>query len=159
MMESSALPENAPNEARKPQLDPIELRRRREATEELQLNETYALICCFLGPLLGGWLLYAIRSQLSRPSGGLISNFNLNVFVLAAELRPCAEVVMLIRDRNAYLQSVAFRAPVSKVEVLEAKMEALQTEVRELSFLTTKAIERDADVDALNSESCVTTST
>ena len=107
-------------------------------------------MACFMGPLFGGWLLHIIRSSLSRPSEGLVSNFNLTIFVLAAELRPAAEVVRLLRGRNERLQSLMHHPPVSKMEVLAAKVEELHAEVRELSVLATKAIEREADLDALN---------
>ena len=128
-----------------------ELQLRRKAHDELNQNEFRALLACFIGPLVGGWLLHLIRASLSRPSEGLVSNFNLTIFVLAAELRPAAQVVKLLRGRNEYLQSLMAHPPASKMEILAAKFEELHAEVRELSALATKAIERDAEVDALNS--------
>jgi signal transduction histidine kinase len=127
-----------------------EERQRKRAKDELKVNENRALLACFIGPIVGGWLLHLIRSSLSRPSGGLVSNFNLSIFVLAAELRPFAQVVKLIRGRNEFLQGIVTHPPVSKMEILAAKVEELHAEVRELSALATRAIEREADVDALN---------
>lgn len=129
---------------------PHEEQQRKRAEDELRYDEARALLACFTGPLFGGWLLHIIRSSLSRPSEGLVSNFNLTIFVLAAELRPAAEVVRLLRGRNERLQSLMHYPPVSKMEVLAAKVEELHAEVRELSSLATKAIEREADLDALN---------
>lgn len=131
---------------------PHEEQQRKKAEDELKYDEARALLACFAGPLLGGWLLHLIRSSLSRPSEGLVSNFNLTIFVLAAELRPAAQVVKLLRSRNEYLQSLVYHPPVSKMETLAAKVEELNTEVRELSALATRAVEREADLDALNRE-------
>ena len=131
---------------------PLEEQQRKKAEEELRYDEARALLACFAGPLFGGWLLHIIRSSLSRPSEGLVSNFNLTIFVLAAELRPAAQVVKLLRGRNEYLQSLVHHPPVSKMETLASKVEELHAEVRELSALTARAIEREADLDALNRE-------
>lgn len=54
--------------------------------------------------MIGAWLLHTIRSQLSRPSEGLVSNYNLTIFLLAAELRPLAHLARLIQARTLYLQ-------------------------------------------------------
>jgi len=77
-----------------------------QATTELQVHEVLALASCFVGPALGTYLLHAIRSQLSRPSEGLISDFNLSIFFLAAELRPLAHLIKMMRARTLYLQRV-----------------------------------------------------
>lgn len=95
-------------------------------------------------------MLHMIRGQLSRPSGGLISNFNLSTFVLAAELRPSAQLVKLIRTRTKYLQSTVHHPPPAKVDLLGSRIDELQAEVKELTILATRAIERDPDLDALN---------
>jgi hypothetical protein len=120
------------------------------AESEMRRNEVVALAACFVGPLVGGWMLHAVRSQLSRPSEGLVSNFNLAVFVLAAELRPAAQVVKLVRARALHLQRLVHRLPRSRVEEVERRVEGLSEEVRELAALTQRAVERDPDLDALN---------
>lgn len=74
------------------------------AAAELRTHELLALFACFLSPLLGGWLLHAIRSQLSRPSEGLVSNYNLTVFLLAAEIRPLSHLIKMVQARTLYLQ-------------------------------------------------------
>jgi len=96
-------------------------------------------------------LLHAIRSQLSRPSEGLVSNFNLTIFVLAAELRPAAQVVKLIRNRSLYLHSVVHHPPMTRVDALATRLEELNAEVRDLTLMTAKAVDRDSHLDALTS--------
>ncbi|TGZ81017.1 hypothetical protein EX30DRAFT_34353 [Ascodesmis nigricans] len=78
---------------------------RQQVLSELTRHHRIAFTSCFLGPLLGGLLLHTIRAQLSRPSEGLVSNFNLTVFVLAAELRPLAHAIKLIRGKCDGLQA------------------------------------------------------
>jgi len=124
---------------------------RAAAAWELRMNEMLALLACFVGPCIGGWLLHAIRSQLSRPSEGLVSNFNLTIFVLAAELRPAAQVVKLIRNRSLYLHSVVHHPPMTRVDALATRLEELNAEVRDLTLMTTKAVDRDSHLDALTS--------
>ncbi|KAF1957519.1 hypothetical protein CC80DRAFT_46385 [Byssothecium circinans] len=76
------------------------------ARQELQTNEILALIACFIGPVLGAYVLHAIRSQLTRPAEGLVSNFNLTIFVMAAELRPVSHIIKMKQGRMLYLQRV-----------------------------------------------------
>ena len=54
--------------------------------------------------MLGGWLLHAIRSRLSRPSEGLVSNYNISLFLLASEVRPLSHLIKMIQARTLYLQ-------------------------------------------------------
>jgi len=76
------------------------------AKMELHIHEVLALLSCFLGPIIGAWLLHAIRSQLSRPSEGLVSNYNLSVFLLASEIRPLSHLVKMVQARTLFLQRV-----------------------------------------------------
>ncbi|KAF8539240.1 hypothetical protein BDD12DRAFT_910257 [Trichophaea hybrida] len=121
------------------------------ALREMQRNELTALVCCFLGPVVGGWILHAVRAQLSRPSEGLVSDFNLTIFVMAAEVRPVAQVIKLVRMRAVHLQRVvAGRVPVEKVEEVEGRVEVLEQEVKEIERLAKRLVGREADLDALN---------
>jgi hypothetical protein len=81
------------------------------AAKELYRHELLALLSCFLFPVLGAYLLHTIRSQLSRPSEGLVSNYNLTIFLLASELRPMAHIVKLIQSRTLHLQRVVKSNP------------------------------------------------
>ncbi|KAL1392263.1 hypothetical protein HDK64DRAFT_250618 [Phyllosticta capitalensis] len=76
------------------------------AVKELRRDELVALAACFVGPFCGASLLHAIRASLSRPSEGLVSNYNLTIFLLAAEIRPASHLLRLLRARTLYLQRV-----------------------------------------------------
>jgi len=78
--------------------------KQRSAASELRIHEILALIACFLSPALGAFLLHHIRSQLSRPSEGLVSNYNLTIFLLASELRPLIHLVKMVQARTLFLQ-------------------------------------------------------
>lgn len=82
-----------------------------EARKELQLHELLALALCFIAPALGTWLLHVLRSQLSRPSEGLVSNYNLTIFLLASEIRPLSHLVKLVQARTLHLQRLASSSP------------------------------------------------
>lgn len=82
-----------------------------EALAELYYYEIIALASCFILPLLGAYLLHAIRSQLSRPSEGLVSNYNLTIFLLVAELRVLSHMIKLVQSRTLHLQRVVRGGP------------------------------------------------
>jgi len=107
------------------------------ATNELYTHEVLALLSCFLFPLLGAYLLHTIRSQLSRPSEGLVSDYNLTIFLLASELRPMSHLVKLIRSRTLHLQRVVASNPYDNSE--------------EKPAATTELLRRVADLEARNS--------
>lgn len=83
------------------------------AASELRFHELVALLTCFVSPIIGAWLLHTIRSRLSRPSEGLVSNYNLAVFLLAAELRPLAHLAKLVQARTLYLQRSLNPSPIN----------------------------------------------
>ncbi|KAI9805151.1 MAG: hypothetical protein M1825_000985 [Sarcosagium campestre] len=105
---------------------------RGSAASELHYHEYLALFSCFLSPLLGAYLLHALRSQLSRPSEGLVSNYNLTIFLLAAEIRPVSHLVRLIQARTLFLQRIVNNNPYEDVseqgniEDLQKRLEALE---------------------------------
>ncbi|KAI1002378.1 hypothetical protein K3495_g5822 [Podosphaera aphanis] len=163
-------PENLKRETVK-RLSNEELPAQKAAASELYRHELLALFSCFTFPLLGAYLLHNLRSQLNRPSEGLISNCNLTIFLLASELRPMAHVVKLIRARTLHLQRVvASRAddedlvPVSvkdfsrRIEIIEARCIAnekikLEPEIndQQLNSITTQVRESiQSDFDTLS---------
>lgn len=79
-------------------------RLQRDSASELRIHELLALFSCFIFPMIGAWLLHTIRFQLSRPSEGLVSNYNLTIFLLASELRPLSHLIKMIQARTLYLQ-------------------------------------------------------
>jgi hypothetical protein len=85
--------------------------RRNAAVGNLRSMELMALAACFVSPIAVAYLLHAIRPYLSRPSGGLVSNSNLTLFVLAAEVRPVLHVLRLIEARTLHLQRLVTELP------------------------------------------------
>ena len=79
---------------------------RQVAESELYLYEVLALLSCFLLPLGAAYLLHAIRAQLSRPSEGLVSNYNLTIFLLISEIRVFSHLIKLLKSRTLYLQRI-----------------------------------------------------
>ena len=102
------------------------------ARRELRRHEIAALASCFLFPLIGAWLLHTIRSQLSRPSEGLVSNYNLTIFLLAAEIRPFSHLLKLVRGRTLHLQRVVASDSTSSIALTESTA-AYGSKVHDLS--------------------------
>ena len=75
-----------------------------DAAARLGLHESFALITTFAMPALAAYLLHFIRGQLSRPSEGLVSDYNLTIFLLAAEIRPVRQLIRLVTNRTLHLQ-------------------------------------------------------
>lgn len=99
---SSPVPKKSPKNKQR-DYDPL-LADKSAARTELRLHEMAALFSCFLCPGLAAWLLHAIRAQLSRPSEGLVSNYNLTIFLLVAEIRPMSHLIKMIQSRTLFLQ-------------------------------------------------------
>jgi hypothetical protein len=112
------------------------------AQKELQYHELLALLACFLFPAVGAWLLHAIRSQLSRPSEGLVSNYNLTVFLLASEIRPLSHLVKLIQARTLHLQHVVSLNNVDDNNVDTSKVLDLAKRLEELEAHVADAADR-----------------
>ncbi|RJE18967.1 hypothetical protein PHISCL_08689 [Aspergillus sclerotialis] len=103
------------------------------ANRELQVHELVALASCFILPLIGTWLLHSIRSKLSRPSEGLVSNYNLTIFLLASEIRPFSHLLKMVQSRTLYLQRIVASSPLSQEDNLTArKLAELTSRVEEL---------------------------
>ncbi|KAF6843320.1 hypothetical protein CMUS01_02232 [Colletotrichum musicola] len=105
-----------------------------DALAELWVHEILALVGCFMFPMLGAYLLHAIRAQLSRPREGLVSNYNLTIFLLAAELRPLSHLMKLVQNRTLQLQRDVHVNPYKEeavtpdqVRVLIARLELLES--------------------------------
>ncbi|KEQ89662.1 hypothetical protein M438DRAFT_238148, partial [Aureobasidium pullulans EXF-150] len=77
-----------------------------DAAANLRQHELLALVSTFLFPALAAYLLHVIRGQLSRPSEGLVSDYNLTIFLLAAEIRPVRQLIRLFTNRTIHLQRV-----------------------------------------------------
>ncbi|CRK30511.1 hypothetical protein BN1708_005167, partial [Verticillium longisporum] len=103
-----------------------------DALAELYLHEVLALASCFFFPILGAYLLHTIRAQLSRPSEGLVSNYNLSIFLLAAELRPMSHMIRLVQSRTLRLQRYVHENPYSQVAANSTHMATLQERIEAL---------------------------
>lgn len=106
--------------------------RRESAARELYMHEMLALMWCFLFPMLGAYLLHTIRGQLSRPSEGLVSDYNLCIFLIAAEMRPAAHVLGLIQDRTVRVQRIVTSNPHTIKTKRDQQIEALCVRINEL---------------------------
>lgn len=100
------------------------------AVNELYVHEVLALLSCFLSPVLGAYLLHAIRAQLSLPSEGLLTDFNITVFLLAAELRPISHTLKLLQARTLHLQRIVQATPVEPS--MMAKFEEMYNRLAQL---------------------------
>jgi hypothetical protein len=113
---------------------------------ELRVHEMLALLSCFILPLVGAWLLHAIRGQLSRPSEGLVSNYNLTVFLLASEIRPVSHLVKMIQARTLFLQRVVSVNPTEDEHRLDPGQAIdLVKRVGELEAHAADSVERSSD--------------
>lgn len=85
-------------------------------------------------PAIGAWLLHYIRSQLSRPSEGLVSDYNLTIFLLASELRPVSHLIKMIQARTLHLQRTLATNPHSRSpgDVSPSTLKDLQTRLTEI---------------------------
>ena len=88
--------------------------------------------------MIGTWLLHHIRSQLTRPSEGLVSNYNLTIFLMVAELRPLSHLLKLIQARTLHLQRIA--AP----NAIDADLSTLTPQ--SLSALTSRLDDLEAHI-------------
>lgn len=102
------------------------------AGSELQRHELVALLSCFIFPLIGAWLLHAIRGQLSRPSEGLVSNYNLTIFLLAAEIRPLSHLLKMVQARTLHLQRTVNSNPFEEDKIDGDKLADLSKRLDEI---------------------------
>jgi hypothetical protein len=70
----------------------------------------WAFALCFVGPILGALLLHTVRGQLTRAEG-IVSDFNLGIFVLGSEIRPVRRLVQMRSERIWHLQRIVRSSP------------------------------------------------
>jgi hypothetical protein len=90
-----------------PNASPRKATSSRTAAAELKHQEVLAFLATFLFPAAAAYLLHVIRAQLSRPSTSLVSDYNLSIFLLAAEIRPVRQLIRLMSNRTLHLQRIA----------------------------------------------------
>ncbi|ROV98909.1 hypothetical protein VSDG_03782 [Cytospora chrysosperma] len=128
--------------------NPSRTRSQEAAINELYVHEVLALISCFLSPVVGAYLLHAIRGQLSRPSEGLLTDFNITVFLLAAELKPLSHALKLIQARTLHLQKVVQSTPTprstpSQLEEMRLRLAQLEYRAEATEEVTAQALARE----------------
>ncbi|KAI1658198.1 hypothetical protein F4813DRAFT_388981 [Daldinia decipiens] len=102
------------------------------ALRELYFHEMAALAWCFIFPMLGAYLLHTIRGQLTRRSEGLVSDYNLTIFLCAAEVRPISHLIRMLQNRTLRVQQIVAKNPYEKQTVTMEHLEALSTRLDEL---------------------------
>jgi hypothetical protein len=124
------------------QLDPHAIERTRKteaALSRLRTHELTALAMCFLAPAASAYLLHYVRELLSRPSESLVSNFNLTIFLLSAEIAPFSHAIKLVIEHTLHLQRIVHSNPyrVMKVtpEVFERWHDRLNAVDAQLRYL------------------------
>lgn len=115
-------------EGNEPPSDSQRHTRANEAFDELRLHELSALALCFLGPLVGSYILHLVRSQLSSIGDQLVSNLHLTLFVLGAEIRPLRHAMKMAEARTLYLQRVVREDPY--VSAKDQDQDAILSELR-----------------------------
>ncbi|KAK8082481.1 hypothetical protein PG996_001262 [Apiospora saccharicola] len=106
--------------------------RQDSASRELHTHEVLALTGCFVFPLLGALLLHAIRCQLTRGSEGLVSDYNLCIFLIAAEVRPVSHLIKLLQNRTLRMQRLVGSNPYLAKTLHDQQIEDLYGRLDEL---------------------------
>ena len=135
-----------------------------DAQKELHIYELLALCSCFVFPPIAAWLLHSIRSQLSRPSEGLVSNYNLTIFILVAEIRPMSHLIKMVQRRTLYLQRRANtdalresnRGDDQQAQDLSHRLEELEAHVADRIADSGKPKEEEPSSDALVAKASAT---
>ncbi|KAI1739714.1 hypothetical protein F4680DRAFT_133616 [Xylaria scruposa] len=112
--------------------------RQRAAVKELYIHEMMALAWCFVFPMLGAYLLHTIRGQLSRPSEGLVSDYNLTIFLCAAEVRPVSHLIRMLQQRTLHVQTIVAQNPHTQKLVTNDQLQALYKRLDELEARETR---------------------
>ncbi|CZT21925.1 uncharacterized protein RCC_07792 [Ramularia collo-cygni] len=106
-----------------------------QAAADLRRQEIWALVATFVFPVLAAYLLHVIRAQLSRPSTAVVSDYNLLIFLLAAEIRPCRQIIRLVSNRTLHLQRtvtsndndfLSAKSDQSEIDSLKSRLAALE---------------------------------
>lgn len=127
-------------------------RAQKEAREALKRSEMLAFVGCFLGPLLGALLMHTIRGQLMRAEG-IVSDANLSIFLLIAEIPPVNRLIKMRTERILHLQRIVREA--SREPVRSADTQQLSQRIAELEGRLDgppPANNNEVDVEKLSAE-------
>ncbi|KAH7628975.1 hypothetical protein B0T09DRAFT_358004 [Sordaria sp. MPI-SDFR-AT-0083] len=106
-------------------------RRVQKALGELYTIESLALVLCFVSPLMMAYLLQIMRNQF-KSEGGLVSDFSLTLYILAAEVRPFSHLIKLVQARTLHLQRIVHKNPYSESAVAPTKLQEILERLNEL---------------------------
>ncbi|KAI0148444.1 hypothetical protein GGR57DRAFT_493612 [Xylariaceae sp. FL1272] len=133
---TSKAPEEPVDEPQPKRLNPRRSKRWEErqvaAAKELYVYEILALVWCFVFPMLSCYLLHTIRGQLTRPSEGLVSDYNLTIFLCAAEVRPVAHFIKMVQLRTIHCQNIVARSPYAQRTKTAQDIQALNDRLDDL---------------------------
>lgn len=115
--------------------DPRHSRRVHKALGELYTIESLALVLCFVSPLMMAYLLQIMRNQF-KSEGGLVSDFSLTLYILAAEVRPFSHLIKLVQARTLHLQRIVHKNPYSESAIAQPKMQEILERLNELEQRT-----------------------
>lgn len=96
------------------------------------MHEILALASCLAGPLLGAYILHMLRTQVSQLGDELVSNLNLTLFVLCAEIRPLRHLMKMAQARTLYLQRVVREDPYAAEKIDSTLIQGLSGRLNEL---------------------------
>jgi len=128
---------------------------RETALRQLYRHEVLSLISCFVFPMLGACILHAIRGQLTRPSEGLVSNYNLTIFILGAEIRPLRHLIKLVQARTLHLQRIVHAHPYQTQETAE-QPDDVEELIRRLDEIESRAESASTSAGQADAESKAT---
>lgn len=136
----------------------MELERQYVARQELQIHEVLALALCFLGPVLGAYVLHVIRARLSHSVDELVSNLHLSLFVLGAELRPLRHLLKMVQKRTLHLQKVVREDPHATEKVddatlkeVEGRLNNMEIEIRAIKAANQPTVPSSAFTNSIES--------
>lgn len=104
------------------------------ALRQLRIHQIVALAACFLAPVASTYLMSYIRNLLSRPSEGLVSKFNIGIFLLSAEISPTSHLIKLVLAHTQYLQRVVRMDPYKRLGVTRAQWNEVLDRLEELEL-------------------------
>lgn len=129
-----------------PPVDPA----REAASKALRRTEMMAFVACFLGPVLGAHVLHLIRSQLTHESQDrIVTDMNLTICVLLAEMRPIAQLIEMNKEHTLHLQRIVNETPggstnFGNAQGLAQRLAALEARLDEPSRTSTVDVNKIA---------------
>lgn len=134
------------------------------ARDELRRTELLAFAACFIGPLLGAYILHNIRSQFThRTRDGIVTDLHLTIYMMGAEIRPMSRLMKMVNERTLHLQRIVQAEPIDqsrsssqglsqRLAELEARLDGpMQNSDVDVAKITTEVRQSmQLQLDALN---------